>query len=96
MEAPGPGSTLSTPAGRPACNPSSPSRNAVKGVKLAGFKTTVLPQARAGANFHVAITIGKFHGTMRPTTPRGSCNVRHTPPLLTGIVSPKNLSAAPA
>ena len=96
IEAPGPGTTLSTPGGRPASSPSSPRRSAVSGVRLAGLSTTVLPQASAGASFHVAMTIGKFHGTIRPTTPSGSCSVMSSPPFFTAIVSPKNLSAAPA
>ena len=42
------------------------------------------------------MSIGKFHGTMRPTTPIGSRSVKSRPGLLTGIVSPKTLFAAPA
>ena len=34
------------------------------GVCSAGFKTEQLPAAKAGANFHVAINNGKFHGTI--------------------------------
>ena len=30
------------------------------------------PAARAGASFHEAIVIGKFHGMIWPTTPSGS------------------------
>ena len=42
------------------------------GVCSAGFSTTQLPAASAGASFHVAIRIGKFHGMIWPTTPSGS------------------------
>ena len=42
------------------------------GVCSAGFKTEQLPAAKAGASFHVAISNGKFHGTIWPTTPSGS------------------------
>ena len=42
------------------------------GVCSAGFSTTQLPAASAGASFHVAIRIGKFHGMICPTTPSGS------------------------
>ena len=42
------------------------------GVCSAGFKTIQLPAASAGAIFHVAIKIGKFHGMICPTTPKGS------------------------
>ncbi len=55
-----------------------------------------LPAARAGPSFQLAMRIGKFHGTMSPTTPIGSRRVKSRPGLLTGIVSPKSLLAAPA
>ena len=42
------------------------------GVCSAGFSTTQFPAARAGASFHVAMRIGKFHGMICPTTPSGS------------------------
>ncbi len=35
-----------------------------------------LPAARAGANFQLAMIIGKFHGTMAATTPQGSRVIR--------------------
>ena len=47
-------------------------RSALSGVNSAGLTTTVLPAASAGANPHPAIAIGKFQGTMTPTTPSGS------------------------
>ncbi len=47
-------------------------RRALSGVSSAGLSTTVLPAARAGAKPHPAIAIGKFQGTITPTTPRGS------------------------
>ena len=33
--------------------------------------TTQLPQANAGATFHVSSNSGRFHGAMIPTTPSG-------------------------
>ncbi|CSA10457.1 Uncharacterised protein [Vibrio cholerae] len=42
------------------------------GVCSAGLSTTQQPAARAGANFHAAISIGKFQGMICPTTPIGS------------------------
>ena len=48
---------------------------ALSGVYSAGFRTTVFPAARAGATFHATNMRGKFHGTIWPTTPRGSRNV---------------------
>ncbi|MCY1378812.1 hypothetical protein D9M68_921550 [compost metagenome] len=42
------------------------------GVCSAGLSTTQLPAASAGASFQVAISSGKFHGMIWPTTPSGS------------------------
>ncbi|MNR58026.1 hypothetical protein D3C85_1789240 [compost metagenome] len=42
------------------------------GVKRAGLSTTQLPAASAGAIFQLAISSGKFHGMICPTTPSGS------------------------
>ena len=70
---PRPGMTLSTPAGSPASSANSPSFSAVSGDCSAGLRTTELPMARAGATFHIAMCSGKFHGTMAPITPSGSC-----------------------
>ena len=42
------------------------------GVTSEGLSTTQQPAAKAGASFHAVVTIGKFHGTIRPTTPHGS------------------------
>ena len=43
----------------------------MSGVVSAGFSTTVLPQASAGAIFHASISSGKFHGMICPATPTG-------------------------
>ena len=43
----------------------------MSGVVSAGFSTTVLPVASAGASFHAAISSGKFHGMIWPATPTG-------------------------
>ena len=91
---PRPGRTWKTCSGMPASRASSPMRIAVSGVRSAGLSTTVLPAASAGAKPHEAIGIGKFHGTMIPTTPIGSRKVTSTPPG-TGIWRPKSLSGAP-
>ncbi len=55
---PAPGSTLSTPGGRPASAPSCPNRRAESGDSSAGFNTTQLPVASAGAIFQIAISSG--------------------------------------
>ena len=41
------------------------------GVVLAGFNTTVLPAAIAGATLLAASVSGKFQGTIAPHTPIG-------------------------
>jgi len=53
---------------------------AVSGVTSAGLSTTVQPAASAGARPQPAIGIGKFQGTMTPTTPTGSLKVMSIPP----------------
>jgi hypothetical protein len=68
-------------------------RIAVSGVISAGFSTTVFPAAIAGAKPHPAIGIGKFQGTITPTTPSGSEKVMSTPPA-TGICLPNRRSGA--
>ena len=50
----------------------SPRIVADRGVSSEGFTTTVLPQARAGATFHVISSIGRFHGHTTATTPFGT------------------------
>ena len=43
----------------------------VRLVVFEGLRTTVLPQASAGAIFHAAMSSGKFHGMIWPATPSG-------------------------
>ena len=72
---PKPWTTFSTPGGRPASRASSANRWAVSGVCGAGFSTTVLPKANAGAIFQVASISGAFHGLIADTTPAGGYRV---------------------
>ena len=88
-----PGSTWNTPSGRPASRASSPIRIAVSGVRSAGLAITGLPAASAGPSPQPRMGMGKFHGTMRPTTPTGSWKVTLTPPA-TGICLPHRRSGA--
>ncbi len=60
----------------PASSAISANRSAVSGVSSAGLSTAVFPAASAGASFQEAITSGKFHGTISPTTPSGSRTVQ--------------------
>ena len=72
---PSPVRTLSVPSGKPASSASSPRRSAVSGVCSAGLRTIAQPAASAGATFHIAISSGKFHGTIWAQTPTGSRSV---------------------
>ncbi len=55
----------------------------------------MLPIARAGAIFQVAMANGKFQGTISAQTPSGSRNVTLAPRADTGIVAPPNFVVAP-
>ena len=68
---PKPCTTFSTPGGMPASSASSPRRAAVSGLSSLIFSTAVLPKARQGATFQVAVMKGTFHGLMRAHTPTG-------------------------
>ncbi len=54
---------------------SSASRSVVSEACSAGLTTTVLPQARAGAIFQLAMLVGKFQGMISAQTPIGSRSV---------------------
>ena len=69
---PPPGTTFRTPRGSPASPASSATRSAVSVVSGAGLTTTEQPAASAGPIFQASISMGKFHGRTRPTTPIGS------------------------
>ena len=56
--------TLSTPAGRPACSRICASASMHSGVCCAGLMTIVQPAAIAGPTLRVPIAIGKFHGVI--------------------------------
>jgi len=66
---PAPVTMLTTPGGRSACCRISANSSADSGVVSAGFSTTVLPAARAGAIFHASMSSGKFHGMIWAATP---------------------------
>ena len=70
-EAPGPVTMFITPGGSPASSNTSISLTALQGVADAGLKTMVLPQIKAGAIFQAGMAMGKFHGVMIATTPKG-------------------------
>jgi hypothetical protein len=59
---PSPVTMLTTPFGSPPRSVISANSSAVSEVNSAGFSTTVLPAASAGAIFQASISSGKFHG----------------------------------
>jgi hypothetical protein len=59
------------PGGRPASIISFASSIGTPGSRSDGFSTNALPQAIAGANFHIGIIAGKLNGVMPATTPSG-------------------------
>ena len=72
---PWPCTMLSTPLGTPASSASRPSRSAVMGDSSDIFSTAVLPSARQGATFQVAVISGTFQGEISPHTPTGCSSV---------------------
>ena len=61
----------STPAGMPATSASSPRRASLSGDSSLIFSTAVLPKARHGATFPVAVMKGTFNGLTSAHTPTG-------------------------
>jgi len=55
----------------PASSASSPKRAAVSGESSLILSTAVLPKARQGATFHVAVMKGTFQGEISAQTPTG-------------------------
>src|ERR1700726_5229850 len=63
--------TLSTPGGSPASTSRAASRMGTDGSRSEGLRMKALPQASAGANFHIGIMAGKLKGGMAAGAPRG-------------------------
>src|SRR6056300_922412 len=68
---PVPCTKFSTPGGTPASNASCPKRAAVSGESSLILSTAVLPNARQGATFQVAVMNGTFQGEISAHTPTG-------------------------
>ncbi|MCY1303936.1 hypothetical protein D9M70_536680 [compost metagenome] len=88
VSAPKPGSTLNTPSGMPASLASWAMRMAVSGERSDGLRITELPQASAGPSFQLAMSSGKFHGTITPTTPTASRVTRPNWSSAVAVISP--------
>src|SRR4051794_13890067 len=68
---PGPVSTDNAPTGSPASTKHCASLSAVNGVDRAGFNTTALPAANAGAILCNTVNAGKLNGLIATITPHG-------------------------
>ena len=68
---PNPFTTLSTPGGSRSPMSSISTRSTPGSARRASARSQ-LPAASAGASFQIAISSGKFHGMIWPTTPSGS------------------------
>ena len=68
---PNPGSTLSTPSGRPASAASAASPSGLIGACSEGLSTRVFPAASAGAASAIMRTAGTFQAMIRAQTPSG-------------------------
>jgi hypothetical protein len=69
---PAPGKVEKMPGGSPAASTMRASTRQTSGLHEAGFSTTALPAASAGAIFWASDAIGEFHGVIPATTPSGS------------------------
>jgi hypothetical protein len=86
---PAPVTQLTTPGGNPLSASSSVKSRPVRGVRLAGFNTTVLPPISAGVPFRHGTLNGKFHGVTIATGPSASrVEYASVPPTSTGTVWP--------
>ena len=86
---PAPVTQFMTPGGTPPAAISSAYKSPVRGVRLAGFSTTVLPAISAGVHLRLGTLNGKFHGVTMPTGPSGSrVEYASVPPASTGTVWP--------
>ena len=86
--------TLTTPAGRPACTRMSASARVDSGVSAAGLMTDVHPAAMAGPILRVPIAIGKFHGVMRMHGPTGCLATRKREPPAGAVMKPPSMRTA--
>ena len=97
---PKPGTTLTTPPGKPTSSMSFAIHSVDRDASSAGLRTTALPAASAGPSFQDAMSAGAFQAEIAPTTPTGSRIVyawRVIPKNGAGVTQrPSILSAQPA
>jgi hypothetical protein len=84
-----PVTTLTTPGGNPTSSQMRASSITASGSCGAGFMTTALPTASAGATLPAMATSGKLYGEMQATTPTGgrSAIAPINPPGASGVDS---------
>ena len=80
---------MTTPGGNPTSSRMRTSSTTVSGSWAAGFTTTVLPMARAGATLPAMLTSGKLYDVMQATTPTGwrSASALMSPPGASGVAT---------
>ena len=92
-----PGSTLTMPLGTPGLFADARQLRAPSAAcTSAGFTTTALPAASAGASFCASLAIGEFHGVIAATTPIGSCTLIVTKWPREGVIVSSSVSSAAA
>src|SRR5580765_7073161 len=69
---PYPGTTLTTPGGKPASSINLANASVLTGVCSAGLRMMALPAANAGPSFQQHSEMGEFQGRIAATTPTGS------------------------
>ena len=72
------------------------SSSTVSDVVDEGLNTVQSPAASTGASFQAAMRNGKFHGTIWPTTPMGSCSTMDSRLPGSLSVSPVSAKSTPA
>ena len=78
---------LTTPGGNPTSSRMRTSSTTASGSWGAGFTTTVLPMASAGATLPAMLTSGKLYEVMQATTPTGwrTATAETSPPGASGV-----------
>src|ERR1041385_6192037 len=94
---PNPLTMLITPFGIPAFSQDLTKLMVERGTSSPDFMTTVLPQTKAGINFHDGIAIGKLNGVIRPQRPTGwRTHIANLLGISAGVVKPCSRRPSPA
>src|SRR6266550_4156971 len=79
---------LKTPSGRPASFNNCANFPELSGTFSDGLSTIQFPSAMAFGIVQLGTMLGKLKGTILATTPKATCSVLHSTPLLTSSTSP--------